>query len=215
MIVSRLRKHFETHNERSDEPDLPLNEKLAQWRERDGEFKQISEKEMFVGVEDLDEQDLNSEDIQTNLPSYRDFVIGTPPYRWLLSRIQRDITMSVASPDIMRSISDQILVGLSRSNDAKNLSRSQGPHICSVGFSIDWLLLKFLRDQGYQERPEDALGKVITLTGTATNAQALTTEQYIQQTWPLTGIRVLEALKDAVRQETGEQNRSKQGKSSA
>jgi hypothetical protein len=147
--------------------------------------------EIFVGVDDEE---------KLNLPPYRDYVVGSPAYGLLLSRIKRNMMMATATPNIMQSISDRILLDLARSREASSLSRKQGPHIFNIAFRINWLLLEFLRDQGYQMKPEEALGKVITLTGTGTNAQALNTEQYVQQTWPLTGVTVLDALKDVLRQ---------------
>ena len=159
----------------------------------------INDLENFVGVADFEEQ-IPIDEENVKLPSYRDYVVGSPAYELLLSRINRNMTTTTASPNVMESISGHIIRDLSRNDGARSISRNQGPHICNVGFIINWLPLEFLKNQDYGMTPEEAFGKVITLTGTDTNAQALTTEQYMQQTWPFTGDIILEALKDAFRQ---------------
>lgn len=154
--------------------------------------------EILEGIQGYD----NNESEHPKLPSYRDYVAQSPAYQWLLSRIQRDIAVTVPTPNLMDLISETISKGLSRSDRGRVLSRSGGPHIFTVDLTARWQPLMFLNDQGYFQAvndPGEALGKVITLTGTTTDAQALTAEQYIQQTWPLTGMEIFEALKCAVR----------------
>jgi len=173
--------------------------------------------EVFNGLDDqidpdVNDVDANDEDLLSNLPFYRDYVIKSPAYRLLTLRIQRDIQMSMATSDVMRSISEQLLIYLLRRSDARVLSRHQPPHICTVEFSISWLPLEFLQDEEYLGIPEEVLGKVITITGTGTSAQALTVEQYLQRTWPLTGIKVLEALEDSIRHHNGDKRRHESGK---
>jgi hypothetical protein len=48
-----------------------------------------------------------------------------------------------------------------------------------------------VKKQRYTESPEVALERAITLTGSVNNAQAVTTREYLSQTWPATGIQVM------------------------
>jgi hypothetical protein len=49
------------------------------------------------------------------------------------------------------------------------------------------------------EITEEVVAKVITLTGSAMDAQALTCEQYLCQTWPSAGEYIIRLVKDVVR----------------
>jgi hypothetical protein len=48
-----------------------------------------------------------------------------------------------------------------------------------------------MKEQQYKESPSEALERVITLTGSANDAQTTTTGEYLSQTWPATGKHVM------------------------
>ena len=64
---------------------------------------------------------------------------------------------------------------------------------------LDWNPLKFLEEQKYTEKPDEALKRAITLTGSKNDAQALTASEYLSQTWPATGEFVMELVVRVVR----------------
>ena len=62
-----------------------------------------------------------------------------------------------------------------------------------TSFDLTWEVLAFVQDHlGEAEK----LSQVITLTGTPTNAQASTCEQYISESWPVLGPRLLVFIED-------------------
>jgi hypothetical protein len=68
----------------------------------------------------------------------------------------------------------------------------------SASLEIIWNPISFLIDQQYQGGEDHAIRTVITLTGSGIDAQAITCAQYMQQTWPMTGIETLQALEAAI-----------------
>jgi hypothetical protein len=64
-----------------------------------------------------------------------------------------------------------------------------------VHFDLNWNPLEYWKEQEYKEKPEDALESAITITGSITDAQALTTIGYLAQIWPDTGEYVMSLLK--------------------
>lgn len=162
--------------------------------------------ERFVGVsdpldEDLEEyQDEEAEEpgIPKDLPHYRNFVTNNPAYTWLLSRLEREILLVPTEPDHMQTISNTILKSLSHGPFQK-ISYSKSPHMCDMIFMVDWDPVAFLQEQEYNEQPNEVFERVITLTGSGADAQALTTAQYLNQTWPLVGEKMLSLLKRAIR----------------
>lgn len=76
-------------------------------------------------------------------------------------------------------------------------------------FLIDWDPISFLREQQYQGSLHETIEKVITLTGSTKNAQALTTLEYLRQTWPTTGEHILQLVKDVLREPQGQKHTRK------
>ena len=73
-------------------------------------------------------------------------------------------------------------------------------------YSVDWDPMSFLKDQGFKGEFSEAVSTAITLTGSANTAQALTSSQYLQQTWPSSAPLVLENIQKAL--EKQEENRA-------
>lgn len=82
------------------------------------------------------------------------------------------------------------------------------PH--RVSFEMEWDLPSFIEEQRYTEkRPEDAISRAITLTGSSQDCQATTTGQYLSQNWPLTGSHMMELIQ---RLDGGEPGSGQSGK---
>ncbi|KAJ5525503.1 hypothetical protein N7494_012153 [Penicillium frequentans] len=64
---------------------------------------------------------------------------------------------------------------------------------------MDWDPVTFLQEQQYLESPEIAIGQAIVLTGSAVMVQALTCSEYLQQTWPSSGMKILELIQELIR----------------
>jgi len=110
----------------------------------------------------------------------------------------------------MNTIRGQILGMLP---DGRRVSRYRESETFTMVFDAPWNPAIFLEHQfGSSVEPEDALGKVITLTGSMSEAQALPCAEYLRQTWPATGTHILYAIKDSLqkrKQVTSKQPHSK------
>ncbi len=127
---------------------------------------------------------------------YRDFIVKTPAYSWLLATLQREATLSRATPDLMDNIREIILGALP---SYRKVSRKAPSQEYKATFELDWNPLSFVKEQQYRESPDEALERAITLTGSANDAQALTTMAYLSQTWPATGEYVMRLVKNVAR----------------
>ncbi|KAF2230905.1 hypothetical protein EV356DRAFT_579648 [Viridothelium virens] len=119
--------------------------------------------------------------------------------QWLLKNLHKEILMAPADPDLVGDLRCRIFEFIS-GGDASNISYISAART-SLGFRLDWHLLAFVQEQNYPGLPHEAIGKAITLTGSVDDAQALTCEQYMQQTWPSSGQYVLSLVKDIMQRE--------------
>lgn len=126
---------------------------------------------------------------------YRDFIVTTPAYSWLVASVQREARLTRANPDVMEDIREKILGSLPSSHRVTRRAPSQE---YKATFELDWDPLSFVREQRYSEDPDEALQRAITLTGSLNDAQAATAVEYFSQTWPATGKHVMRLIADVV-----------------
>jgi len=83
--------------------------------------------------------------------------------------------------------------------ESRHVSRKVESETFKAHFTAEWGLASFL-DEQYQGQasPEELLAKVITLTGSTSDTQALPCSEYLRQTWPWSGERVLRAVSRAL-----------------
>ncbi|KAM0516344.1 hypothetical protein ACHAPE_005491 [Trichoderma viride] len=144
--------------------------------------------------DNLDESD-RATDSLPELSAYKDFISKHPAYEWLLRSIRKELYMDMPG-DIQTDIRETILGHLPR---AQSISRREAPSGYALTFTADWDPVTFLQEQKYKESPERAIERAITLTGSKTDAQAVTTAQYLKQIWPSSGIHLLHVVKHVVR----------------
>jgi hypothetical protein len=132
--------------------------------------------------------------------TYRNFLFTTPAYEWLLSSLRRELFLAPAEPTFLQTIEQKILSSIPASN---KVSKKRSADSYVIYFKIEWDPLAFIKEQGYTEEPHEAIEIAITLTGCSKDAQALTCGQYMCQTWPSTGPRLLRLIKDLVRSGPG------------
>uniref|UniRef100_A0A0B7KL66 Uncharacterized protein n=1 Tax=Bionectria ochroleuca TaxID=29856 RepID=A0A0B7KL66_BIOOC len=144
-----------------------------------------------------------SEDIRTprgpddpKLQQYQKFAIKTEAYQWLVSRLRLELRLGLAKSTTVQDIRDVIKAPL---KDSRKVSRKVPSTSHKVIFKFAWDLSNFLLDQQSILDKAEAFGRVIMLTGFRQDAQALTCEQYLTQTWPTTGKQMSECIRDALR----------------
>jgi hypothetical protein len=133
-------------------------------------------------------------------------LIQTQAFQWLLTRLQRELHLTASQPDNQSIVREHILSGMPTSD---KVSRSQPVETCTAVFHMDWDPRAFVKEQHYLERLDEAIATAITITGDPTCAQALTTAEYLDQTWPVSGQWMLQVLKDVVMTGSGYLNSCK------
>lgn len=138
------------------------------------------------------------EDTRTELDAgkYRHYILKSPAYDWLIGTLQRESTLKRATPvDAMSRIRADILAALPAS---RRVSRSSPSQRYKATFELRWDPLVFVEEQSYTEAAEIALRRAITITGSADDAQAATTRDYLVQTWP-NGGEIMQLIEDVTR----------------
>lgn len=146
----------------------------------------------------------DTEDIDLpELRMYRDSIIETVAYKWLLADLGKHCRLIPSDPDVMTEIRGKILQSLPTTH---RFSRREPSASYKMTYSVDWDPMSHLKDQGFKGESSEAISTAITLTGSANTAQALTSSQYLQQTWPSSASLVLENIQKAL--EKQEENRA-------
>ena len=109
------------------------------------------------------------------------------------------MTLTTRKETTIDAIRHDVLAGL---DFQKVQERQFSRQTCKLIFDVAWSPLDFLREQKCEDGEDQEIGKVITLNGSAINAQAITCAQCMHQTWPTTGVESLRALEAAIAEES-------------
>jgi len=161
---------------------LSPSEKVALWDTEIAEFADFPKDEI------VEEKELD--DLLSSFSSHQNFLRQSQEYQWLLGKIRANVMLLQKDRDVMSAISNEINAAFDR---LKNKGSQSPAPVYTVSFDIKIGIGPFL-DRYYANDSYRDVGSVITLTGSAVNAQAVTCRQYLQQTWPISGIKTLDAL---------------------
>jgi hypothetical protein len=135
-----------------------------------------------------------------NKCDYTKTVFESVAYRWLIASLKKELSLAPipGQEGICNAIYSNVLRRLEVGRKA--VSSKRGSETFTIHLEADWNPTAFLRRQfsGSTEPLSQLLAKTITLTGSATDAQALPCEMYIHQTWPVSGPCLLPILKRAL-----------------
>jgi len=216
MLHERMRNWYQ-RTDNTEDCDLsaveePILEDLSTERAADAiQSFHLSDNEQ-EGSEFALEDDEPDADNDIDLPvlnSYREFIIRTAAYEWLIWAVRRELELVSSVPNSMESIASQIRQKVFSLPSFRSISRNASPQECKIMFTIPWDPRAFVKQQEYKEMATDAIARAITLTGAAGNAQALTCERYLKQTWPLSGEHTLQLVQDVVRSDEDSQHTRK------
>jgi hypothetical protein len=146
------------------------------------------------GENGVDPEDNTESTLDAGL--YLDFIMKSPAYSWLVASVQREAAITRAAPDMMEEIRKTVLCSLPPFH---KVTRKASPQEYKATFEINWDPLSFVKEQQFSESTCEALERAITLTGSVNNAQAVTTGEYLSQTWPATGKHIMQLVTDVVR----------------
>lgn len=190
---------------RRDEEDRPnscragpegmsLFDKMSMWDSKAGEDLFSTEKEdLYQGVKDIDDEIIDGS-------AYHSAIINSAAYEWFLKNLKKECSLQW-SPTQSRVMIDSIREIILAKLPTKTISKRRTLPGYEIEFSLEWNsemagelgdgLLGFWR-------PGVPLSELITVTGSAEDAQVLTIKDYLTQTWPLSGPRLLEVLQNTI-----------------
>jgi hypothetical protein len=192
-IAEAVHEHFKPYTDdmscRSDSP-VPWQSRYDLWQV-DTDFEplpeQIIDDSLPHRIEELSIQKPND---------YVGFITTSPAYKWLLGRLQREILLSRMIPDAMATVRSSIMISLSSTH---TISRSKCPSTFKAIYEMDWNPIAFVQEDSIAQRPHDTMKLAMTVTGSASDAQASTCIDYLRQIWPSHGEHTLELIQLAVR----------------
>ena len=96
----------------------------------------------------------------------------------------------------MKTIQKEILSAITSSH--RIIGRNTLPQEFTATFEVPWDSWLFVAQQKYSEPAHVAFKSAMTLTGSLSNAQAMTTEEYMQQVWPVTGVYMTQLVAESI-----------------
>lgn len=171
---------------------MPLADKMSGW------FGRIEENENDDNELQSEEQGGGGPDNAPALQFYKDFIFTTPAYQWFLANLRRELYLEPTTKTDMETVANVIRRRVCSLPSVCSVSRTKPPETCTMAFEIDWNPLAFVKEQDYPQEPHEAIEIAITLTGGTRDAQALTSGQYLRQTWPINGEYTMKLVKDVV-----------------
>ncbi|KAL4779277.1 hypothetical protein BJX76DRAFT_94159 [Aspergillus varians] len=171
---------------------MPSEEKMRMWLDNE------ENPEMQCGMLSSTHQDqagsgLDVKD-KTELPameSYRKVVQSAAAYEKLLAAVRRECILATPELNLRDEIQKTIYSILPIS---RNISRNRQAQTFELTFNVDWHPFDFIYEQMYRDRPDIAIRNCIVFTGIRAAARALTCTQYLQQTWPVIGLDILNLI---------------------
>lgn len=120
-------------------------------------------------------------------------IVHAEAWRWLTSRITQNITSFSQQLSIQDVIAYQVKKKIYQSTKTE---RQRSHH--DVTFEVEWDPIAFIQEQCYDQSPQEAIARAITLTGTATEARAVESAQYTKEMWPFSSVFVMRVVQDVV-----------------
>lgn len=201
MPGSRIVEQFSTLHERlrstissPDLNNLPPDERLQKWIQEiepsEGNHAQeANEGRLTTSIFGPSEEGQKRSDaLQPDV--YTDVAFNGEAFQWLLSNLKRAYQKDSKAWAI-EEVRERISAHLIRPSaiNRKDSSRPQ-----EAEFTIKWDLKQGLMKELIDCKPAEGFSKIITITGTRRDAQVLTCRQYLTQTWPVTGYRMIKHI---------------------
>lgn len=176
-----------------DKADKPYDIDPEEVRFRSADDNETTEIEMDGDTGVTEKED-------TTFSRYLEESFSKPMYRWLYMDLRKATTLSQMTvyPESFRAKIENRLPSGYRVSPRRSTEPSQ------ISFYLDWTPLEFLDEQQYTERLDVAIERVITITGSPQEAQAMTCVEYLNQTWPLVGVKLLSMVKELITTRIGD-----------
>ncbi|KAF2999903.1 hypothetical protein E8E13_008584 [Curvularia kusanoi] len=116
--------------------------------------------------------------------------------RPIRSAVTVESNLAPEIPNYKLEIGQRILEHLTAS---PNIVRHFPTESFKATFEVEWDLMAFLEKQSFEGAQADVIDIFVTLTGSSTDAQALTCIRYLEQTWGASSASIVDLIKQVVR----------------
>jgi hypothetical protein len=124
---------------------------------------------------------------------YESFLCGSGAYRWLLSKLYERRVLPTAHTEGIDGFRAKIVDNLP-GRKFKDLGEKDALSILEMTFHLNWDPEAYLRHLGLFPPTLETWEMILCLTGSWDEAQAVTVAEYVHQTWPVNGNRLLTFL---------------------
>lgn len=176
--------------------DMSVLDKMKMWNSNSAQKDSVVPYEdLFEGVGDHEEDEID----QSALSAYHKIILSSPAYEWFIATVAKESVLRSETDHqrIRRHILDKLPTGI--------ISKRRTPDMHQVMFKLEWhhSMNERLRCELSENLlPVQPHRPSIIMTGSTQEAQGLTIKQYLAQTWPITGLQILEVLHTAVTRHT-------------
>jgi hypothetical protein len=146
------------------------------------------------------------------LSSYRSFIKESEAYHWLLNKIRQYDQLDFRNAEAMLQIGSKIRSQLRAQEPLRKMSSRKPLSLVKMTFNLDWDPVRFMKDAGIAFPFEQQFPRLLCLTGSWNEAQALTVAEYTNQTWPRSGQALISLLQELL---SHAENRESAGKTYA
>ncbi|KAG7426624.1 Vegetative incompatibility protein HET-E-1 [Fusarium oxysporum f. sp. raphani] len=122
---------------------------------------------------------------------YRKFIQGSKAYEWLLTKICQQSRLSCEEPNLMDSVGSTIRNELKERIPRHKMSRRKASIWFEMTYSLTLDLIGIMKKSGISGSCAKALPNILCLTGNWNEAQATTVSEYMNQTWPQSGMSMV------------------------
>lgn len=147
----------------------------------------------------------HSLEILSQLPHYEQHIRASDAYQWLITTICQHGLLTFQIPNTMLEIRSKIRNQLRAQESQRGMSSRKPLSVVKMTFCFDWNLDRSMRDAGFSPPYEDALERMVCLTGSWNEAQATTVRDYMDQTWPRSGHALITLMQNLLSTPEGQE----------
>ena len=188
----------ENPNENINENIRPSNspsylEKFERWNVDSSETPEAAPD---ILEDDNNEGELSSTEYSQSFMDHQVFLETSQEYQWLLAKIRADAMSINQDVGVLSAVRSRLREVLDQPWKNQNNSRGSKQSL-QVVFTLHVRIRDFF-DYYYRDLDSSDLCSVVALTGSVTNAQATTCDQYLKQMWSQEAVETLKAIERAM-----------------
>jgi hypothetical protein len=178
---------------------MSLDDIMGSWFKGLNDPENPSEKTSDLPLES--EVELANQDVgMPEISVYHNIISRSSAYTWLVSALQKEISLTNAGPDPGCTLKTQIRDFYARPT---RVSRKSSTQQFQMSFQMNWDFPGFYKEQAYKETLEDVFQWAISLSGSPRDSQATSCVEYVKQTWPWYGLDVFHLIQTATCSQRG------------